>query len=348
MAIRAALCALLAVAFGATANSCWATEPTATLSPSAGTCLAEQAKPDPDGASAEAVALRFVQALSAGDAAGVGAQMTTAGRASATDAQIAATLKGVQALGVDGQPTLSKAYILNLNPAPTAISRVPCMSPAPDAEMDFVAVGPAAKQAHVLFTAPTNGEGVVTYVIWLQVEEANWRIAAFWVSPSQMAGRSGVDWWEIAKKQRQERHDFNAALIYETAQSLLDRGPNYQGPMILAVMSDARTLTPPKELSGQFPLTWSMDGKTFKVVGVRHTGTSGGRSVLAIVQLSDFTSNEDADRQNHLLIDAFNKTHPEWREVFDWLASKTCKPDGSLCFGSVYERKSGYLKGPPS
>ena len=72
-----------------------------------------------------------------------------------------------------------------------------------------------------------------------------------------------------------------------------------------------------------------------------------GLRTLALAQLSDFSDNLDADRQNHLLIDAFSKVHPEWREVFDWLAAKTCKPDGSLCFGSVYDRKSGYLQGPP-
>ena len=260
-------------------------------------CLAEQAKPVPDGAAAEAAALKF-EALSAGDVASFSGQMTTAGRAAATDAQIAGTLKGLGAFGVIGVPTLTKAYMLNVNPAPAAIGFVPC------------------------------GEGVVTYAILLQVEDGAWRVAAFHVGPSLMAGRTGSDWWEVAKKQRQECHDFTAALTYATARNLLYRGPNYTGPMFVSVMQDARTLPVPKELSGPFPMTWTMDGRTFKIAQVSPTGTSGGRSVLALVQLSDFADNKDADRQNHVLIDAFDKVHPEWREVFDWLAAKTCKPDG--------------------
>jgi hypothetical protein len=275
--------------------------------------------------------------------------MTTAGRALSTDAQIAASLKNLRSLEVVGAPSLSKAYMLNVNLAPAAVGFVPCMSPAPDAEWDSVAVmGPALKQAHVLFTAATNGEGVVTYVIWLQVENGAWRVASFYVGPSLMAGRNGADWWEVAKKQRQAGHDFTAALTYATARTLLYRGPTYTGPMLASVMQDARTLVIPKELSGPMPTTWDLDNQTFKIAQVSHSGTSGGRSVLSLVQLSDFSDTQDAGRQNHSLIDAFGKVHPEWREVFDWLAVKTCKPDGSICFGSVYDRKDGYLQGPPA
>jgi hypothetical protein len=119
-------------------------------------------------------------------------------------------------------------------------------------------------------------------------------------------------------------------------------------PTLVAVSKDAQTLITPKELTGPFPTTWIMDGRSFRIALVSHAGTSGGRSVLALVQLSDFADNEDADRRNHVLIDAFRKAHPEWPEVFDWLAAKTCKPDGSLCFGTVYDRKDGYLQRPPS
>ena len=103
----------------------------------------------------------------------------------------------------------------------------------------------------------------------------------------------------------------------------------------------------PKELSGKWPVTWAMDGRAFKVAKISLVGTSGRRVVLAIIQMSDFTDAQAADHQNRLLIDAFNSVHPEWREAFDWLAVKSCKPDGSTCFGSVYDRKAGYVQGPP-
>jgi len=257
-------------------------------------------------------------------------------------------LKGFQSLGVTGAPNLTKAYILNLNPPPASIGHVPCISSAPDSEWDTVAVvGPAVKQAHVLFSATTQGDGVVTYTIWLQVEDGGWRVAAFHVGPSSMAGLSGVDWWEAAKKQRKEGHDLSAALIYATAQNLLYRGPNYTDPALVPVMQDEQSLTLPKELSDKWPVTWAMDGQAFKIAKISLVGTSDRRVVLAIIQMSDFTDNQSADRQNHLLIDAFNDVHPEWREAFDWLAVKSCKPDGSACFGSVYDRKDGYVQRPP-
>jgi hypothetical protein len=348
MAIRGTLCWLLAAVISGSSVSVRAASPVPAGAPVQGTCLAEQDKPDLDGAAAEAAALKFVQSLNAGDVTAIAGQMTTVGRAATTDAQITATLKAMRSFGVVGAPTLTKAYVLNVNAAPAATGIVPCMSPAPNPEWDSVAVmGPAGKQAHVLFAA-SSAENVVNYVIWLRVEGGAWRVTAFYVGSGLMGGRSGADWWEVAKKQRQEGHDFNAALAYSTARNLLYRGPNYSGPTFISLMQDARTMSIPQELVGPFPMNWTLDGRAFRIALVSPVGTSGKRAVLAIAQLSDFADNPDADRQNHILIDAFNKAHPEWREVFDWLAVKTCKTDGSLCFGSVYDRKDGYLHGPPS
>lgn len=311
-----------------------------------GNCTAEDTAPDADGLASQATALKFVQAAMEGDLSTARSLLVPEAKTDASKAQIAAITASLKAMNV-GQPTLSKAYLLKYDIVPKDIAHVPCMAPGPNRGMDFVAAGPALKQAYVLFTAHTQGEGVSTYTIWLRIDDGAWRIVSFHLDPSRMGGRDAFAWWSIAKEQRRQGHDLNAALLYSTARALLYRGPFYQPAGLVPLLQDMQTLHMPDEIKGKPPFNWTLDGQIFKVMSVSPVGVPGGKVVLALVQQSsDWTTDEDADRQNHWLINTYMKVHPEWSQVFDYIASRTCKPDLSLCFGTMYAKGAGYMKGP--
>jgi hypothetical protein len=324
---------------------CWAAEvPSNTY---LGSCGAVEGSADADGVASEAAALKFILSLAAGDTSSARSMMTAAARKNTTAVQLAAVADAIKAMRPAGEPAVSTAYVLKLSRAPIDIAHVPCLAPGPNRGADFVAAGPAAKQAHVLFTTATIGDGVSVYAVWLQVEDGDWNVAGFHIDPSLMGGRDAFAWWEAAKKQKQENHDFNAALLYGTARSLLSRGPYYQPAGLADLLQEIETLRVPDELKGQPPLSWTLDDQRFAVVSVAPTGVPGGKVVLALVQQSSgWASDQEADQQNHRLIDAFMKVHPEWVEIFDYLAARTCKPDFSLCFGSMYAKGTGYMKNP--
>jgi hypothetical protein len=306
-----------------------------------GKCSPQTADPSADGRAAEDTALTFVKDVEAQNTSGAWSEMTTAAQAATSGPQLSSLAQTIKSRGPTGSPTIVAAYVLQFLVPPKAFAFIPCPAQGPHKGMDFIGAGPAAKQAYVVLSTATAQDSQSIYSIALRFEDGAWRLERFHFDPSTMAGRDAFAWWALAKRQAQEGHALNAALLYATAHSLLSRGPDYQ-PVGLADLSQemAKLPTPP-EIQGQPPYSWSLEGQPFKITSIGTYGVEQDKALLALVQRAPFTTDAQADQLNHRLIDAYAKAHPEWTEVFDVVASRTCQPDGNRCFGTLFEKGAG-------
>jgi hypothetical protein len=308
-------------------------------------CSPQTAHPDANGRAAEDAALAFVRNLEAGNTPAAKSEMTAEAQAATTEPQLADFVRTIKGRGVTGSPTIVAAFVLQFTAPPQTFAFVPCSAQGSHKGMDFIGAGPAAQQGHVvLSTATTNGDSV--YSIALVSNNGSWRVQRIHFDPSVMAGRDAYAWWGLAKSQAREGHALDAWLLYATAKALLSRGPDYQPVGLTELSQEMAKLPTPTELQGKPPHTWLLDGKAFKIASVGTLGVERGRAVILLVQQSPWTADAEARQLNHRLIDAYLKVHPEWAEVFDVLVSRICQPNGNRCFGTVYEKRRGYVDPP--
>lgn len=305
-----------------------------------GSCSPETARPDAEGRAAEATALAFAQNLEAGNTSVAWSQMTAGGQSATSQQQLTEIEHAIRDRAPTGTPKVVAAFVLHLTMPPKTMAFVPCLSQSSRKGMDFIGAGPNPKQGYVVLQTATLNS-VSAYSISLASENGNWRVVRFHFDPAVMAGRDGLAWWQLAKKQHQEGHLLNAWLSYLEARTLLSRGPDYRPLGLADVTQELAKLPIPAELGGKPPFAWSMDGKTFKILKVGVVGVERDQALLALTHQSSWTTDAQAIELNHQLIDAYLKAHLEWAEVFDLLAAEACRPDGR-CFGTTYEKGRGY------
>jgi hypothetical protein len=250
----------------------------------------------------------------------------------------------VQASGPFAPLRVDHTYMLDFTVRPSGPTRFPCTGP--DGRPNFVVAGPARTQAHVAIRVASAKRPTMqwTFSVWLAKQGAGWSVLGFNFSPSMLAGHTGEELWGEAQLQRRRGHDLNAALLYATASELLARGPYFQSSDHPAFDNDVASFKAPAELTQMHTRPWRMDGQDFPVTAVRVYGVDDHQLVLAINQPSTTQlSDQAAEQRDHRLIDAFTKTHPEWRESFDAVAARVFTPDNTRSFGVVYDRDKGYL-----
>ena len=196
-------------------------------------------------------------------------------------------------------------------------------------------------QAHVLISGQTRNNSSA-FTLWLLPEGNLWRVQVFHVGDSAMVGRSAGDLLELARKQRDAGHAFNATMLYIGAASLSDWGPVFQPDIAQTIDEESKGLVLPIEFQQTPPMTWKMNGIEFKVDKVEILGVDGKIGLAFDLPLAAWTGDEDADKRNHAFLDAFIASHPDYSSAFGFLVAKAQKPDGSGGFASVYEVCKGY------
>ena len=253
----------------------------------------------------------------------------------------------VQSRGPFAPLSVDHTYMLHFKVTPNGIAKIPCVGP--DGAMNFVAAEAARVQAHVSLTAASAKVPQTQWTIslWLAKRASDWTVVGFNFSPSMLAGHTGRDLWRMAQQQRQRGHALNAGVLYQMSGELLQRGQDFQSSEHPAFDQDVASFKAPAELSEMRTRPWRLDGQDFPISRIGLFGVGDHQLALMIGQSqARVLTDQEAEQQDHRLIDAFVKTHPEWREAFDAIVARTYTPDSTRSYGVVYDRDKGYLTGP--
>jgi hypothetical protein len=178
-----------------------------------------------------------------------------------------------------------------------------------------VTAKPGRQQSHVIVEGQTVNNAWA-FVIWMLQEQGNWHVQYFQVMPVAMVGKSSQDFLAMARVEQQRHHDFNACVLYATALQLAGRGPNLQLGIQPEIQKDMTRLQAPRDIQGQAPYTWKFGNSSFKILVVGPIGVGGNIYLNIEQEIAHWTDDNDADRRNRSLIEAFKKAYPEYSDVF--------------------------------
>ena len=309
--------------------------------PYLGSCQPLTAHPGANGRALEDAASAFVRDVEAGDTSAARGGMTAAAQTATNEAQLAQLASMIKQQRPSGAPTVAAVYLLRFTVPPSQLAFVPCTAQGPRGGMDFVGAGPEPEQGYVVLNIETADDSESVFSVALRRQSGAWRVERVHVDPGSLGGRDAAFWWATAKKQAAAGHDLNAALLYGMAKSLLSRGPDYQPAGLADLSAEIAKAPAPPEFKGKPPYAWTLGGAPFKVAKVGVVAIDRTETLLLLIQQLPWSTDADAVRLNHRLIDAYAKAHPDWTDAFDALAVRTCRAD-DRCFGTVYDKGRGY------
>jgi hypothetical protein len=178
-----------------------------------------------------------------------------------------------------------------------------------------VTAKPVRQQAHVIVEGQTVNN-TWAFVFWLLQNQGNWGVQYFQVVPMAIVGKSSQDFLAMARVEQQRHHDFNASILYAAALQLAGRGPNLQLGIQPEIQKDMTHLQAPRDIQGQAPYTWKFGNSSFKILVVGPIGVGGNIYLNIEQQIAHWTDDNDADRKNRSLIEAFKKAYPEYSDIF--------------------------------
>jgi hypothetical protein len=307
-----------------------------------GTCRQDNEIPADDRKSVDDAATGMVGAILANDRAGSYGRLTKELQAHASrgDFDKFIALTNVQ-FGPMHAPALGRTFLLDIAGAGPD-GRTVC-GQLSNNQWVSVVVRPGQRQAYAEVHAQSRNNGW-DFVLWLLPEAGAWKVQDIHVNMSEMAGRSAGDLLAAARHERDAGHSFNAVMLFVGAQSLTGRGPVYQLGISQPIGDELKALQVPAEFQGRPPFAWTMIGKPFTVRQVTITGIGKDMGLVFALPHDRWTTNEDADAQNHAFLDAFRAEHPDYAPVFGFLVARAMKPDDSGGFATVYNNATGYAR----
>lgn len=296
------------------------------------------------GGVAAAAARDFYDKFLKGDEAAYDA-LTEGARAKTTRAQFVRMMKTLEATGPYDNLRLEQIY----QPTFAGEGKSATCAAVDPANSVAIAADPDVTQIHVVLSAhaPKNDWALTT---WLVQHDDVWRVRGFYPGVSSLAGLNATQLLRAGEAQEKLGHDFNAHMLFAAAKMTSRRGPHFT----LGVANDidaalARHKTPP-ELKGEPPFTWTLDGASFNLEQVSFVGIDK-RLGLVLLHREAGWDGEDtgkAERYNKRLIDAFTKTHPEYKETFGFVVARILAPGKDSGWGTVFDAAKGYDTGEPS
>jgi hypothetical protein len=267
-------------------------------------------------AALEQSSLRFVRDFLGDDPAAAYAVMTAeAQRLSPEDRfrAFAAGIRQVRPLG--GLRVVKTHFLRTIHWGKTGLA--PCFDGPSQA---FVAVGTALKQAHVVVEGEGQSEAWA-FALWLMPEQG-WRVEGFHATPSRLLGKSASDMRDLARRERDRGHDFNAAILFAMARDLAYRGEAYQPRIVQEIGNEMGKLRLPPELQGQPPFAWRWDAAGFTILQLRPTGftDSEGMYLSIIREAEPWSAAAEPERRNRELIMELQRAFPEYEAVFAGVA----------------------------
>jgi hypothetical protein len=193
---------------------------------------------------------------------------------------------------------------------------LPCGTYDPAEGKVSVIAKPLPKQAYAIIEGDAGPLGL-SIVVWL-VPEPEWHVLHFQYGLTELAGRSAGDLRRAAEEERDKGHAFNAAMLYDWAGVLADRGPNLRLALKSDIQADAAAMTPPRpeELKGHVPYAWSLGGQAFIISEIGLYDLDGALCLKLVQDIDPWTDDADADQHNRTLVQAFAAAFPEYTSAF--------------------------------
>jgi hypothetical protein len=282
-------------------------------------------------------AIAVVRGMRSGETDAIYQMMSAEARAATAPDALA------QASRAAGEPNLTgeitTRHVFRIFSVGSSSGKAMCSTPSGNA---FLARGGGMLTAYAQVIEPVNG-AERSWIVWLERENDAWRIRAFHMAVSAIDDHSGEEFWRIAREQSARGHSFNATILYDVAQSALNRGPNMQAPEADGFAAEREAFQRHADLPGQPPLTFRLGGKEFPIRWMTATGTGDNKLTLIIDREGAPVSEAEAPAFNRDLIDAMNQHRGEWREVFDAIAVGYPTGGNNRVWRTVYKADSGYL-----
>jgi hypothetical protein len=179
---------------------------------------------------------------------------------------------------------------------------------------------PRFEQAHVIVEGDAPNARWA-FVLWL-VPEQGWQIHHFQAKPTQLAGKSANEMQDLARLEEARDHHFNAAVLYGTARSLADLGPNFRLRVLQDITSEIAKVALPPELQGQAPYTWHLENAEFRILAVGPFGAEGKLYLRLTHEVAPWRDDQEAEQRNRELMPRFARAFPEYSTVFAGLIAE--------------------------
>jgi hypothetical protein len=151
-----------------------------------------------------------------------------------------------------------------------------------------------------------------------------------------MIGKTAADLWQMGRAQGALHHDFNAALLYGAADSLAERGPDFELAIRPQIRSEIAQLKPPHALQGKNSLTWHLGNQTYKILAVGPVGIKDKLYLMIDWQAASWQDDQEIESRNRRLMNDFARIFPEYAAVFAGVIMSAVEKDGGRGYRSFY------------
>jgi hypothetical protein len=209
-------------------------------------------------------------------------------------------------------------------------------NPASDNKIGFTLQNlPAGKYGLVIMDV-TGSRIPYFYSFLLKQEAANWKIAALFPRPRQIAGHDAQWYWQQARDFKAKGQNHNAWFHYLVARELVAPLP-FIGTTKLDNFNDEVQAASPPDLPEKNPLTLTApSGKTFTVTNlfVVPDEKTNALDLVMKYQTSDISDTAKTFSDNRDAMRALLAKYPELRVPFTNLVARAVAPNGQD-FGSM-------------
>lgn len=201
---------------------------------------------------------------------------------------------------------------------------------------------PSSKQAWVLISGKARNN-TWTFTTWLVQVGGRWRIDSFTANISTLAKLSAVGAWELAHREEEQQHWFNAFIFYSAAIQLAWRGPSFRLGIAPVIRKQMAKIQVPGALHGKPPYVWAFGARTFKVLRVGPIAVAGKVYLDIAYQAQPWRNYNQVDHENRVLIQDFASKHPEYAAVFAGIIGEAHEIGTNRGFRTVEVLRNGSL-----
>ena len=334
MIVRFLLLAALGAALGLTAIQEARAQPTLRPTEDAADCLVDSQIPPAQRAAVENAGLSFVQAMLGADTGTAYAKFTPETRGSLAAADFAGLAEQARE-SLDAVRSLQVAHTYFVKGIGRGHDKkITCGSMGRPDDFIRVAVKPATAQAHLLIEG-RSASNAWSFVLWL-IEGQGWQVQNVFLGMTRMIDKSPADFLRLALDQVSRKHDFNAALLYATADNLADYGPDFELGVRAAIRREAARLKLPRALQGETAPSWRLGKKTYRILAVGPVGAGGKLYLMINWETSAWGSDKEVETRNQDFIAAFAQAYPEYADAFAGLIVSAVEKGGGRGYRSIH------------
>lgn len=279
----------------------------------------------------ETAAQRYFDMSARGDTAAL--KQNSIASVAASFAGIEAAVKENQAAFTGAKATLRPPFLLTaFVPEPLARAEFLCgvfgkLGQTKDSAV-FVLNDLPPGQYAVAILDVNGSQDARTLTFVLQQAGVAWKLAGFYVRPSEASGHDAAWFTERAREFKAKAQDHNAWLYYREAIALA-APVDFMNTLATDRLYDAAQAAQPADLPiGGKSVDLSAGGKTYRVTGIYLRAVGSDLDVEVEYQAADVSNTAHAFEENSAVIKALVGKFPELREAFHGVVARAVEPSG--------------------